>query len=191
MARSWLLTAFDPFLDRTVNHSMAVLDKILAMNRDPELRIHSLILPTEYDRCALVLQAEIRRLQEAGVRLEGVLSIGEGREEFKIETQANNLDHSPSFTDNAGIVRVQTKIFPEREEVLPFSFTFDRFEIPASMNPGFFVCNHLCARMAIARDQDPGLPPFGFIHVPRSDLADRYSTEHCAQVILEGLTRPS
>lgn len=186
--RSWLLTAFDPFLDRTTNHSMIVLERILAMNQDPELELHSLVLPTEYDRCDLVLQKEVYRLQEAGVRLEGVLSIGEGKDEFKIETQANNLDHAPAFTDNAGVVRTQSRIFSDRAAILPFQFPFERFEISKSLNPGFFVCNHLCARMAVAREKDPDLPPFGFVHVPRSDLTQKYSTEHCARAILTGLT---
>lgn len=188
---SWLLTAFEPFLDRAANHSMTVLEKILAMNGHPGLELHSIVLPTEYDRCDLVLQAEIYRLQESGVQLSGVLSLGEGKDEFKIETQANNLDHAPAFTDNAGIVRTQSKIFKDRDAIIPFSFPVERFAIATSLNPGFFVCNHLCARMAVALEKDPALPPFGFVHVPRSDLAQKYPTEHCARVILEGLLAAS
>lgn len=189
--RSWLLTAFDPFLDRKVNHSMIVMERVLGLNRalPPEatLGLRSYVLPTEYDRCELVLVAEIYRLQQEGVELEGVLSLGEGKEEFKIETQANNLDHSPTYVDNAGVVRVQQKIFGDRDAVLPLSFPVERFRIETSINPGFFVCNHLCARMAVARELDPAMPPFGFIHVPRSDLTHKYDTDHCARVVLEGL----
>ena len=105
--RSWLLSAFDPFLDRPTNHSIQVLEEILRLNSNPDLKFYTVVLPTEYDRCDQVLLTEIARLQSIGIELEGVLSIGEGKEDFKIETQANNLDHAPTYTDNAGVTRVQ------------------------------------------------------------------------------------
>lgn len=184
--RSWLLSAFDPFLNRPANHSMQVLDAIQKLNRDPALEIHTVLLPTEYDRCEGVLLAEIAKLNSQGVQLTGVLSIGEGHEDFVIETQANNLDHSAQ-EDNVGIVRTQQKIFQNRDDILKMDFPVDRFKIQKSLNPGFFVCNHLCARMMVAREKDPTLPVFGFVHVPRHDLTHKFSTEDCARSILAGL----
>ena len=185
--RSWLLSAFDPFLGRQTNHSITVLERILAINHDPHLDLHGVIIPTEYDRCDQVLLAEIHRLRSLGIQLHGVLSIGEGKEEFKIETQANNLNHAPQSADNAGTVRTQQKIFSDREAQIPIAFPVEKFQIQASVNPGFFVCNHLCAKMAVAREKDPALPLFGFIHVPRSDLTRQYPTEFCTTTILAGL----
>lgn len=185
--RSWLVSAFNPFLDRDSNHSMTVLERILSLNRDPGLNLYSVILPTEYDRCEQVLLGEIFKLKEQKIELSGVLSLGEGNEDFKIETQANNMDHAPQSADNAGVVRVQQRIFADREAIIPLDFPVEKFPIKTSMNAGFFVCNHLCARMSVARKKDPLIPYFGFIHVPRSDLAQRFTTEHCATAILTGL----
>jgi pyrrolidone-carboxylate peptidase len=188
---AWLVSAFEPFLNREFNQSMRVLDELIQIHRTSSapFDLHTLVLPTEYDRCALVLLAEIERLKTKGVTLTGVLSMGEGREDFKIETQANNMDHAPNLADNSGSIRNQQRIFPIEADTLPLDFPYEKFEIDLSMSPGFYVCNHLCARMAMATRKDPTLPMFGFIHVPRLEFNPHFTTKGCAQTIYQGLQR--
>jgi pyrrolidone-carboxylate peptidase len=164
-------------------HSMA--------SPQPTFELHTKILPTEYETCELVLLGELTRIQKEHGSVDGILSLGEGREEFKIETQANNMDHAPNTADNAGVVRNRQVIFTQLPEALPLSFGFDAFEIERSINPGFFVCNHLCARMSVRQHQDPQFPRFGFIHVPRLEFTPHWTTEQCAKIIYEGVARAS
>lgn len=133
----------------------------------------------------------VTTLSSQGYQIEGVLSIGEGAEEFKIETRANNLDDVPDLADNAGVIRSKSPIFPEllSGETLPLRFPFEAFSrIRTSMNPGYFICNHLCARMA-RHWPSPTDPWFGFIHVPRSGMGGMFTAEVCAAVILNGLKK--
>jgi pyrrolidone-carboxylate peptidase len=192
--RHWLLTAFVPFAGRSVNNSESVLREVLRLSELEEdfgIRLHSHILPVEYAACTESLLTKIATLSTQGYRIEGVLSIGEGSEEFKIETRANNLDDVPDLADNAGVIRSKSLIFPELPsgETLPLRFPFEAFSrIRSSVNPGYFICNHLCARMAHLWSS-PTDPWFGFIHVPRSGMGGMFTAEVCAAVILNGLKK--
>ncbi len=192
--RHWLLTAFEPFAGRPVNNSESVLKEIVRLSEletDFGIRLHPRLLPVEYSQCTETLLDQVDYLSLKGVKIEGVLSIGEGAEEFKIETRANNLDDVPDLADNAGVTRSKSPIFNDLETgaTLPLRFPFDAFSrIRSSVNPGYFICNHLCARMA-RHWQGPHDPWFGFIHVPRTGMGVMFTAELCAVVILNAFKK--
>ncbi len=196
--RHWLISAFEPFAGRHENASMLVIEELIKASArlepspDGIFAFHFRVLPVEYDRCASVLLQEIESLAAQGIRLEGVLSLGEGDEELKIETRANNLDDVDGFPDNAGVIREGQAIFKDLPDdaVIPLRFPFDAFSrIRTSMSPGYFVCNHLCAKMARALASDPKAPSFGFIHVPRPGRGGIFTPEIIAAMILNGFRR--
>jgi|GEM_PF-2347347 len=203
--RRWLLTAFEPFAGRPDNHSQAVVHEIQKLVKELEasadgddaqlwpFEFHYRTLPVEYDRCYEVLKTELAALTaELDGPLEGVLSIGEGAEDFKLETQANNVDDVPNLADNAGVVRVGKKIIARlsKEDSIPLRFPFEAFQrIRISKNPGFYICNHLCARMGDAFASDANAPYFGFIHVPRTGMGGAFTADVCAAIIVNGFRR--
>ncbi len=198
--RHWLITAFEPFAGRSINNSQTTLNEIKsrAMVRESDqvdwpYHFHYLTLPTLYDRCAEVLIQEVARLESTGIKLEGVLSIGEGADAFKLETQANNLDDVENYPDNAGISRVQEVIFSDldAQAKIPLRFPFEMFsKIRTSTSPGFFICNHLCAKMG-REFADAKKPFFGFIHVPKTGEGGMFTADLCAEVILVGFSKMS
>ncbi|NDG83967.1 MAG: hypothetical protein EBX52_02890 [Proteobacteria bacterium] len=196
--RHWLITAFEPFAGRSLNASMAVQAEIgrIAEHLEPSpsgrFCIHFKVLPVEYDRCFEALMQTVEEMKSSGIRLEGVLSIGEGDEDFKIETQANNLDDVEGFPDNRGVIRENQKIFPDLDEeaVIPLRFPFEAFSrIRTSKNPGYFICNHLCARMGRQFGSDPNAPWFGFIHVPKTGHGGIFTPDIIATLIVNGLKK--
>ncbi len=197
MKRHWLITAFAPFLGRAENNSGLVLNEIKTLVAElsgPEwpFEIHFFTLPVEYDRCFTLLQDELARLQKNGIKIEGILSIGEGQEDFKIETQAHNLDDVPSYPDNAGVVRVEKRIITTKgaPDIFKLRFPFEAFaRIRSSVNAGFFVCNHLCARAANEFASDPKKPYFGFIHVPKSGEGGIFTYDVCAAMIVNSFKK--
>ena len=153
---------------------------------------HYAVLPTQYDVCFDRLKAELKKIESTGVKIEGVLSIGEGAEEFKIETQANNLDDVPNFPDNAGVTRVLKRIFEDlpKTATLPLRFPFAAFgRIRSSINPGFYICNHLCAKMSREWSADESAPHAGFIHVPRAGEGGVFTADVCAAMIVNGFKK--
>jgi pyrrolidone-carboxylate peptidase len=195
MKRIWLLTSFEPFAGRTENNSQTVLGEIQKLAADLEktkewpFEFHYATLPVEYDRCFTVLKDEIAKSK---VEYEGILSIGEGAEEFKIETQANNLDDVPNMPDNVGVNRVGKKIFADlgKTDTIALRFPFEAFQrIRTSRNPGYFICNHLCAKMGREYATDLDAPYFGFIHVPRTGLGGVFSADVCAAMIVNSFKK--
>jgi pyrrolidone-carboxylate peptidase len=187
MKRAWLITAFEPFAGRPENNSQLVLKEIEKLVGD-EYFYHT--LPTEYEHCHTELMKQIESLQNNGVQLIGVLSLGEGAEEFKLETQANNLDDVPNFPDNKGVIRVEQKIFPKlKSDFIPLRFPFEAFaRIRSSNSPGFYVCNHLCAKMGI-EFAGSDKPFFGFIHVPRTGMGGIFTADVCAAIIVNAFRK--
>lgn len=197
MKQQWLITAFDAFAGRSENNSQTVLNEIRkladSLSADPQWNheFHYLFLPTAYDESHSALMDRVRNLENEGVKLAGVLSLGEGSEEFKIETQANNLDDVPGYPDNKGVTRVEKKIFADldTDDVIPMRFPFEAFaRIRTSKSPGFFVCNNLCARMA-REFASLKAPYFGFIHVPRTGMGGIFTAEICAAMIVNGFKK--
>ena len=196
--RHWLITAFEPFGGRPANNSKTVLDEIEALTRNFEgneewgFKIHTTVLPVEYDRCHEALTCAQEHLLKEGIQLQGILSLGEGDSEFKLETQANNMDDVEGFPDNAGVIRTRRTIIQDYppDEILPLRFPFEAFSrIRTSKSPGYFVCNHLCARMAHETSKKPDAPFFGFIHVPKTGAGGMFTPDVCAQVIVNGLKK--
>lgn len=185
--RHWLITAFDPFDKRPHNTSMLVLGQIknLVQNRSDlsPFEFHFAILPTVYDRSFEVLLDQMKALP----KLEGILSLGEGRDRLVVETLAHNLDHRPNAQDNAGNERSERPIIPTAPPTLPIPFPYAAFDhLAHSDDPGRFVCNHLCFR---ASHFFAGTNThFGFIHVPRleNSAQDADRIIHCANEILKG-----
>lgn len=196
MKRSWILTAFEPFAGRPQNNSQLVLEEIRKLvdekKSDPSWSydFHYRVLRTEYDACFAQLMGECEALEKSGVRIEGILSLGEGAEDFKLETQANNYDDVPGFPDNLGVVRIEQKIFPKlKSEVIPLRFPFEAFgRIRSSNSPGFFVCNNLCAHMG-QEFAALNKPYFGFIHVPRTGQGGVFTPDVCAAMIVNGFKK--
>jgi pyrrolidone-carboxylate peptidase len=196
--RHWLITAFEPFAGRETNNSKSVLDEIKKLEAEnsgsPEWRytFHYEVLPVEYDGCFDHMSATIKTLSQRGITLEGILSLGEGHEEFKLETQANNLDDVAELSDNRGITRSGKRIFEDlpADAAIPLRFPFQAFSrIRTSNNPGYFICNHLCARMARTCEALPGSPVFGFIHVPKTGSGGMFTPDVCAAVIVNGMKK--
>jgi pyrrolidone-carboxylate peptidase len=196
MKSTWLITAFEPFAGRPENNSQAVLKEIRKLvdakvsETDWNFEFHYKTLPTEYDTCHTTLMEQIKLLQKQGVKIAGVLSLGEGAEDFKLETQANNFDDVPGFPDNKGVIRVEQKIFSDHaDDVIPMRFPFEAFgRIRTSKSPGFYVCNHLCAKMAKEFSTEKH-PFFGFIHVPRTGMGGIFTADVCAAIIVNGFKK--
>lgn len=183
----WLITAFE-------NQSNLVLEEIKKLESESDelpFVFHYSVLPFEYDASFDTLQFEVSRLKKSGVKLTGILSLGEGSEEFKIETQANNLDDVAEYADNAGIKRSGQKIFQEFEADATFLFRFpiEAFgRIRSSKSPGYFVNNHLCAKAtrAFSTEKDPY---FGFIHVPKAGQGGMFTASVCGAMIFNGFRK--
>lgn len=188
--RHWLITAFDPFDKRPHNTSMLVLEQIkhLVQTRSDlsAFEFHFAILPTVYDRSFEVLLDQIKPLP----KLEGILSLGEGRDRLVVETLAHNLDHRPHAQDNAGNERSDRPIIPNAPLTLSIPFPYAAFDhLAHSDDPGRFVCNHLCFR---ASHFFAGTNThFGFIHVPRLEKLETENRKlnECAEKILMGFSR--
>ena len=196
--RNWLITAFEPFAGRETNNSITVLEEIKKLEaenaQNPEwmYSFHYQVLPVAYDLCFDEVKAKVLDLHQNGISLGGILSIGEGHEEFKIETQANNLDDVAELSDNRGVTRVNAQIFKDlpADATLPLRFPFESFaRIRSSKNPGFFICNHLCARMSRESELLPEAPFFGFIHVPKTGSGGMFTPDVCAAVIVNGMKK--
>ena len=194
----WLLTSFEPFAGRKENNSRLVLSEFQkAVGESPNpselpFIFHYFDLPVHYDACFEILQKEVEALQERGVKLAGILSIGEGSEEFKLETQANNLDDVSEISDNRGVRRENQKIFPDlpSHEVLPLRFPFESFgRIRTSKNPGFYICNHLAARLSRKYHASNELGYFGFVHVPKVGSGGMFTADLCAAILLNGFRK--
>ena len=194
----WLITAFEPFAGRKTNNSRTVLEEIRKLVADLEpgdswpFRFYYQVLPVEYDRCFSVMTGELERLHAEGVRIKGILSLGEAAEDFKIETLAHNLDDLPELADNAGVVRGKKKIISEKDapDTLKLRFPFEAFSrIRSSVHAGSFVCNHLCFRATHAFGANPEKPQFGFIHVPRENEGGIFTAEICAAMIVNGFRK--
>lgn len=194
----WLITAFDPFAGRSENNSEIVLQEMKALTSELEhtpdwpFQFHYHILPVEYDRCFEVTLEQVQQIEKKHDSLSGILALGEGAEDFKIETQANNLDDVPGFPDNAGTVRKNKKIFNdlEKHHAFELNFPFEAFsKIRTSTSAGHFVCNHLCAKLSRHHEDKKNPPHLGFIHVPRKGMGGMFTADLCAVVIVNGFKK--
>ena len=196
--RHWLVTSFDPFAGRKENNSRLVLEEIKKLEKESgsdenwNYEFHYAELPTEYKRCFTVLDAEVEKIIQSGQHLEGVLCLGEASEEFKLETQAHNLNDVAELSDNAGETRANQKIFAELpvDMPLPLRFPFEAFSrIRSSKSPGFYICNHVCANMSYHYGKSERIKYFGFIHVPKVGGGGMFTADVCAAVIVNAFKK--
>jgi len=153
------------------------------------LVFHTSVLPVEYKNCFPALDRKVSELLNSGIKLEGILALGEGAEDFKLETQAYNIDDVPELSDNAGEIRNGKRIFSDFPEnkIFPLRFPVEAFSrIRTSTHAGFFICNHLCAEMSMNYGKDQKIPYFGFIHVPKVGSGGMFTSDVCAAVIMNG-----
>lgn len=166
-----LLTAFDPFGGSVTNPSQVLADDI-ARRELPNM--HSLVLPTSYQRSAEVLIEQLRTLRPSHVVM---LGLHAGAEHLRYEQVALNLNHSAK-PDNDGETRLHRHIRPSGPvgywNQLPYATLCRHAEslgetLELSRDAGGFVCNHA---FYTARDVTEAAFPdcrVGFIHVPRFD----------------------
>lgn len=165
-----LITAFEPFGGRKENNS-ALVAKELAANFAKDWDYKICVLPVEYDRAAV----EAKKCFEAlGNKPALVLSTGEGDCTVRAEIRAHNLDDTPGFPDNGGLIRekhvIEAGAPPHQPLTLPVpamvcaAKAAGKPVVRASVSPGYFVCNATAFRLA--RYFAPKAMPFGFVHLP-------------------------
>lgn len=171
-----MITGFEPFGKRTVNLSYEVATALqrLQSTIGPGVRIELCRLPVEYDRAAAVATLCFEHMNP---KPEMVLSLGEGGCVMHVETAATNLDDTPKFADNAGVIRVKSPILsgePRRLGLtMPVQDMFCKIResgkgrVEVSISAGNYVCNNTAYRLA--RYFRALRVRYGFIHVPHSD----------------------
>lgn len=165
-----LITAFEPFGGRKLNNSALVAAE-LAANFGKDWNYHVCVLPVEYDRAAEAAKSCFAAL---GKKPALVLSTGEGDCTVRAEIRAHNLDDTPGFPDNGGLIRENHVIEPGAPahqaltlpvpEMVCAARTEAKPLVRPSISPGYFVCNATAFRMA--RFFAPKGIRFGFVHLP-------------------------
>jgi pyroglutamyl-peptidase len=165
-----LVTAFEPFGGRKTNGSEAVGKALVALGGEG-IEYKLCVLPVEYDKAAVVAR---KCFEEMNPKPDMVISTGEGDCTIRVETRAHNLDDTPGFPDNAGVVRtdrvVEAGAPPHERLALPAANMVCAAEgspgakVRASISPGYYVCNAVAYRLA--RYFKPKKVAFGFIHLP-------------------------
>jgi len=167
-----LITAFEPFGGRKVNNSALVAAELAAnFSKDWDYKV--CVLPVEYDRGAEAAKKCFNALER---RPALVLSTGEGDCTVRAEIRAHNLDDSPGFPDNGGLIREKYVIEPGAPDHQPLTLpepemvcaarvgSAPEVRVRASISPGYFVCNGTAFRLA--RYFAPQKMRFGFVHLP-------------------------
>jgi len=169
MARTILLTGFEPFGGETINPSWE-----LARALDGETiaghKIVAIQLPC-------VFGASVKTVQDAIATLDPVLVLAIGqagdRSHMSLERVAINIDDA-RIPDNAGAQPVDTAIVPGAPSAyfssLPIKPMLDALRlagIPAeiSQSAGTYVCNHVFYGLMHALDERTGTRG-GFLHIP-------------------------
>lgn len=175
-----LVTAFEPFGGSKDNGSQIIAARLKQSEREflkRGFRLVTCVLPVEYDRGATAAQACYRALGEKPFV---VVSLGEAACDVRLESRFHNLDHTPRFADNAGVIRENHVIDPrapaEVPTALPLPSMFcakspvDPVDARPSQSPGNYVCNGTAFRLQrfFAKENIP----YGFIHVPNSGCRD-------------------
>ena len=165
-----LVTAFEPFGGRKLNNSALVAAE-LAANFGKDWDYHVCVLPVEYDRAA---ESAKKCFEAMGKTPALVLSTGEGDCTVRAEIRAHNLDDTPGFPDNGGLIRENHVIEPGAPVNQPLTLpvpemvcaarTGSKSVVRASVSPGYFVCNATAFRLA--RYFGPKGIRFGFVHLP-------------------------
>jgi pyroglutamyl-peptidase len=165
-----LITAFEPFGGRKLNNSALVAAE-LAANFGKDWDYHVCVLPVEYDRAAENAKKCFAAMNKKPAL---VLSTGEGDCTVRAEIRAHNLDDTPGFPDNGGLIRENYVIEPSAPAHQPLTLPVPEMVcaaraeakplVRASISPGYFVCNATAFRLA--RFFSPQNIRFGFVHLP-------------------------
>lgn len=165
-----LVTAFEPFGGRKLNNSALVAAE-LATNFGQDWDYKVCVLPVEYDRAGVEAKKCFAGLSKKPAL---VLSTGEGDCTVRAEIRAHNLDDTPDFPDNGGLIRENHVIEPGAPFHQPLTLPVPEMVcaarvaggpvVRASISPGYFVCNATAFRLA--RFFAPKKIPFGFVHLP-------------------------
>lgn len=103
-----LVTGFEPFLEHSTNPTMQILD---AIQSD---RVHTLVLPVEYERAADIL---IKTIKNESFDAALMLGLAADRTFVSLEYQALNLMDALA-ADNAGVRKRFEKITDGPESIL-------------------------------------------------------------------------
>lgn len=172
--RTVMVTGFEPFMGNTVNHSQLAAEAL--GKSDPNktcVRFQACILPVEYEKGAA---KAVECFEKASPKPDLVMSMGEGDCSVRIETRGHNLNNTPGFADNAGVVKNNELIDEDGAEdnlitlPVPAMYCATKAAVgrptTVSTTPGFYVCNDVAYRLAKYFKGEK--IPFGFIHVPSS-----------------------
>ncbi|MDO5022529.1 MAG: pyroglutamyl-peptidase I [Eubacteriales bacterium] len=164
-----LITAFEAFLEDSINASQKVLEKI--QDYDFGFNVHTRLLPVEFKASHIILKQALD-----DIRPQAVICLGQakGRAAITIERIAINIDDS-TYQDNAGFTPLDETIFEDGENAyfssLPiknYVETLRKKGIPASVSntAGTYVCNHVFYSLMYYIDKFYKNTLGGFIHLP-------------------------
>ena len=167
-----LLTSFDPFGGSPNNNTQAIVAELsqMAAQLGASVVIQSCNLPVVYDAGA---EAAMDCVRKGTPDL--VISMGEAGCFLQIETAATNLDKSPGFPDNSGLIRNGTAIVAGGPLRSGFNYPVQSMycalgatspPVKVSIDPGAFVCNNTAYHLS--QDLKAKGIPFTFIHVPNT-----------------------
>lgn len=168
-----LLTGFEPFGKWKVNLSYEVAREVRAKADEIGANIEVCRLPVEYDKGAAKAWDCLKNLPAQPTL---IVSFGEGDCSIRLETGVTNLDHTPKFADNGGVIRTTHPILPGSANRVGFDLPIKEMycSLPASDAPrvrlsvsaGNYVCNNTAYHLASKLRSEP--IRYGFIHVPHS-----------------------
>jgi pyroglutamyl-peptidase len=169
MARTFLLTGFEPFGGERTNPSWEVASW-LDGKEIGGATIHTLELPVNCKRAAKMITDAIMRDNPAAV-----LGLGQagGRASLSIERIAVNLGDERASRESGGDANAKPVIangpdaYFARLPITPMLQAIGRAAIPAAMSlsAGIYVCNTVMYATLHALRQRPRVPA-GFIHLP-------------------------
>jgi pyrrolidone-carboxylate peptidase len=171
--KSVLITAFDPYGDRSVNNSTRAANDIIPDLRKQYPNIHFKFcqLPTIYDKGFEVLKDCYHNMKTKPMF---IISMGAGKcEGVSLETATHNWDKD-SGEDNDGVIRSGQVIIDGAPKSLGINLPLNqaycgvdsalRKYIRVPKSPDNFVCNNTIFR---TRHELSNIP-MGFFHVPGS-----------------------
>ena len=183
------LTTFEPFGKWRVNLTNDVANKITKIKSQigENIQIEICRLPVEYD---LAAKKALQCLSGLPRNPDLAVTLGEGKCSILLETAATNIDHTPNFADNAGIIRTMSPIVPSADRRIAFTLPVDEMfcslpsaekdRVALSVSAGNYVCNNTAFHL-IQHFKEKRVP-YGIIHIPHSgcteDMRDTTKNAH-------------
>lgn len=186
-----LLTAFEPFGDRSVNASAEVIKRLPITISDHE--IVTAVLPVNHQTAPQKLEALLK-----DVKPDAVVCLGEagGIDWIQLEFVAINwMDFR--IPDNSGAAICDAMIYPEGKTAYFSSLPLRTFEtllkarhipVKISMTAGTYLCNMIFYTLMEQVEQTQAAIPAGFIHLPAGVAGDGKETGECTlEICVEGV----